>query len=59
MAKKEKRSKSSKLKDAFVNAFDDYGLDVKNTRRIKKKKVSKFKNYDDNYYSQDNYTYGY
>ncbi len=59
MAKKEKRSKSSKLKDAFVNDFDDYGLDVKNTRRIKKKKVSKFKNYDDSYYHQDNYTYGY
>ena len=59
MAKKEHRSKTSKLKDVFVNDFDDYGLDVKNTRRIKKKKVSKFKNYDDNYYSQDNYTYGY
>ena len=59
MARKEKRSKTSKLKDVFVNDFDDYGLDVKNTRRIKKKKVSKFKNYDDSYYSQDNYTYGY
>jgi hypothetical protein len=59
MARKEKRSKTSKLKDVFVNDFDDYGLDVKNTRRIKKKKVSKFKNYDDSYYHQDNYTYGY
>ncbi len=59
MARHGKYNKSSKLKDNFVNDFDDYGLDVKNVRRIKKKKVTKFKNHDDNYYHSDNYTHGY
>ena len=56
MARHSKHNKSSKLKDNFVNDFDDYGLDVKNVRRIKKKKVSKFKNKDDSYYQPD-YSY--
>ena len=56
MARHGKTNKSSKLKDVFVNDFDDYGLDVKNVRRIKKKKVSKFKNKDDSYYPPD-YSY--
>lgn len=59
MARNSKHNKSSKLKDNFVNDFDDYGLDVKNVRRIKKKKVTKFKNYDDSYYHSDNYSHGY
>tara|TARA_Y100001968_G_scaffold332799_1_gene392377 strand:- start:1439 stop:1618 length:180 start_codon:yes stop_codon:yes gene_type:complete len=59
MARHGKYNKSSKLKDNFVNDFDDYGLDVKNVRRIKKKKVTKFKNYDDSYYHSDNYSHGY
>ena len=59
MARHGKTNKSSKLKDNFVNDFDDYGLDVKNVRRIKKKKVTKFKNYDDSYYHSDNYSHGY
>ena len=58
MARHSKHNKSSKLKDNFVNDFDDYGLDVKNVRRIKKKKVTKFKNYDDSYYHSDNYSHG-
>ena len=56
MARHGKTNKSSKLKDVFANDFDDYGLDVKNVRRIKKKKVSKFKNNDDSYYQPD-YSY--
>ena len=50
MAKHGKHNKSSNIKDAFVNDFDDYGLDVKNVRRIKKKKVNKFKKDEYAYY---------
>ena len=50
MAKHGKYNKSSNIKDAFVNDFDDYGLDVKNVRRIKKKKVNKFKKDEYAYY---------
>ena len=57
MPRNSKHNKSSKLKEQFVNDFDDYGLNVKNVRRIKKKKVTKFKNNDDYYYHSDNHSY--
>tara|TARA_B100000945_G_C20424560_1_gene619717 strand:+ start:4926 stop:5084 length:159 start_codon:yes stop_codon:yes gene_type:complete len=44
MAKHSKYDKSSNIKDAYVNDFEDYGFDIKNVRRNKKKKVNKFKN---------------
>jgi len=34
----------------FEDEFEDYGYDVKNIRRQTKKKVTKFKNKDDDYY---------
>tara|TARA_B100000287_G_scaffold434071_1_gene497449 strand:+ start:339 stop:509 length:171 start_codon:yes stop_codon:yes gene_type:complete len=56
MAKHSKYNKSSNIKDVYVNDFDDYGFDIKNVRRNKKKKVSKFKKDEYAFYHDDHMT---
>tara|TARA_B000000557_G_scaffold254434_1_gene244526 strand:+ start:7801 stop:7971 length:171 start_codon:yes stop_codon:yes gene_type:complete len=56
MAKHSKYNKSSNIKDVYVNDFDDYGFDIKNVRRNKKKKVNKFKKDEYAFYHDDHMT---
>lgn len=50
MTNKNYRSNSNDKFQEFNDDFEDYGYDVKNVRRQTKKKVTKFKQRDDDYY---------
>ena len=50
MSNKNYRSTDNSDRYQFDDEFEDYGYDVKNIRRQTKKKVTKFKNKDDDYY---------
>ena len=50
MTNKNYRSNSNDKFQEFKDEFEDYGYDVKNVRRQSKKKVTKFKTRDDEYY---------
>jgi len=50
MAKQNYRSNSNDKFKEFDDHFEDYGYDVKNIRRQSKKKVTKFKTKDDEWY---------
>lgn len=50
MSNKNYRSNSNDKFQEFNDDFEDYGYDVKNVRRQTKKKVTKFKQRDDDYY---------
>ena len=50
MSNKNYRYNSNDKFKEFDEDFEDYGYDVKNVRRQTKKKVTKFKTRDDEYY---------
>ena len=50
MSNKNYRYNSNDKFKEFDEDFEDYGYDVKNIRRQTKKKVTKFKTRDDEYY---------
>ena len=50
MTNKNYRSNSNDKFQEFKDEFEDFGYDVKNVRRQSKKKVTKFKTRDDEYY---------
>ena len=50
MTNKNYRSNSNDKFQELKDEFEDYGYDVKNARRQSKKKVTKFKTRDDEYY---------